>query len=74
MKHGLVNEYRLLIHPVVLGDGERLFAGGTTPTALQLVGTRTTSRAVVAHIYQPSGKPHYGSVIPGQEGDVVKDP
>ena len=31
MKHGLVDEYRLLIHPVVLGNGRRLFACGTTP-------------------------------------------
>jgi hypothetical protein len=29
---------------------------------------------VVAHIYRPSGRPHYGSVAPGQEGDVVTDP
>lgn len=73
MKHGLVDEYRLLIHPVVLGNGRRLFAGGTTPAALELIGTKTTSRGVVAHIYRPSGKPEYGSVAPEQEGDVVKD-
>jgi len=74
MAHDLVDEYRLLIHPVVLGNGKRLFAGGTTPAALELTGTATTSRGVVAHIYRPSGRPHYGSVAPGQEGDVVTDP
>jgi dihydrofolate reductase len=74
MKHGLVDEYRLLIHPVVLGNGKRLFADGTTPAALELIDTKTTGRGVVAHIYQPSGKPEYGSVAPEQEGDVVKDP
>jgi dihydrofolate reductase len=73
MKHGLVDEYRLLIHPVVLGSGKRLFADGTTPTALELIGTTTTSRGVVAHIYQPSGKPEYGSAAAEQDGDVVKD-
>jgi dihydrofolate reductase len=31
MEYGLVDEYRLLIHPVVLGHGKRLFADGTTP-------------------------------------------
>jgi dihydrofolate reductase len=74
MEHGLVDEYRLLIHPVVLGNGKRLFAGGTTPAALELIDTKTTSRGVVAHVYQPSGKPEYGSVAPEQEGDVVTDP
>ena len=44
MKHDLVDEYRLLIHPVVLGSGKRLFEGGTTPAALQLIDTKTTSR------------------------------
>jgi dihydrofolate reductase len=74
MKHDLVDEYRLLIHPVVLGNGKRLFADGTSPTALKLIDTKTTSRGVVAHIYRPSGKPQYGSVTVKQEGDVVKDP
>jgi dihydrofolate reductase len=73
MKHGLIDEYRLLIHPVVLGNGQRLFAGGTTPAALKLIDTKTTSRGVVAHIYQPSGKPEYGSAVPEQDGDAVKD-
>jgi len=57
MNHGLVDEYRLLIHPVVVGDGNRLFEHGTTPAALKLTGTKTTRRGVVAHIYQPSGQP-----------------
>ncbi len=74
MEHGLVDEYRLLIHPVVLGSGNRLFAGGTTPTALKLIGTQTTSRGVVAHIYQPSGKPEYGTATPEHAGGVVTDP
>ncbi len=73
MKHGLVDEYRLLIHPVVLGSGARLFADGTTPAALELIGTKTTSRGVVAHIYLPSGKPEYGSAAAEQEDGVVKD-
>jgi dihydrofolate reductase len=73
MEHGLVDEYRLLIHPVVLGHGKRLFADGTTPAALKLTGTETTSRGVVAHIYQPSGQPEYGAAAAEPEGGVVKD-
>lgn len=73
MMHDLVDEYRLLIHPVVLGNGKRLFADGTTPAALELIDTKTTSRGVVAHIYQPSGKPEYGLATAEPEGGVVKD-
>jgi dihydrofolate reductase len=72
MEHDLIDEYRLFIHPVVLGSGNRLFADGTTPTALELIDTRTTSRGVVVHVYQSSGSPEYGSALLNQEGDVVK--
>jgi hypothetical protein len=73
MKHDLIDEYRLLIHPVVLSNGKRLFGDGATPTALELIDNKTTSLGVVAHIYQPSGKPEYGSAALEQERDVVKD-
>lgn len=73
MEHDLIDEYRLLIHPVVLGNGNRLFAKGTTPTALELIDTKTTSRGVVVHVYQSAGKPTYSSVALNQEGDVVTD-
>lgn len=72
MEYDLIDEYRLFIHPVVLGSGNRLFAEGTTPTALELTDTKTTSRGVVVHVYQPSGRPEYGSAQLKQEGDVVK--
>jgi len=74
MAHGLVDEYRLFIHPVVLGNGKRLFESGTAPAALKLIGTKTTSRGVVVHVYEPSGQPEYGAVAPEQEGDVFTDP
>jgi dihydrofolate reductase len=73
MQHDLVDEYRLVIHPVVLGNGGRLFAAGTTPAALELTDTKITSRGVVAHTYRPSGKPGYGSVALEHKGDVVTD-
>jgi hypothetical protein len=56
-----------------LGNGARLFADGTTPAALDLIGTKTTSRGVVAHIHLPSGKPEYGSAAAEQEDGVVRD-
>jgi dihydrofolate reductase len=61
MQHGLIDEYRLWFYPVVLGSGKRLFGDGSVPAALRLVGTKTTGTGVVIHVYQPAGKPAYGS-------------
>jgi dihydrofolate reductase len=60
--NGLVDEYRLWVYPVVLGEGRRLFGDGVTPTALSLVETRTTSTGVAVHVYRPAGKPSYGTI------------
>ncbi|HEX5199201.1 dihydrofolate reductase family protein [Paractinoplanes rhizophilus] len=58
----LIDEYRLLIFPVVLGQGKRLFAEGTTPAGLKLTGSSTTGAGVIHVRYEPQGKPAYGAV------------
>jgi dihydrofolate reductase len=45
---GLIDEYRLVVHPVVLGAGERLF---TAPLAIEPVGTTAFSGGAVAHVF-----------------------
>jgi dihydrofolate reductase len=55
-RHGLIDEYRLMIHPVIVGSGKRLSHGVTTTTPLQLVGTITTATGVVVATYTPA--PH----------------
>ncbi len=62
MRHDLIDEYRLWIYPVVLGDGRRLFRAGATPSAFKLVEARTTSSGVVIHVYRAAGKPTYGTI------------
>src|SRR5229473_1429851 len=52
MRHNLVDEYVLLIHPLVLGSGRRLFADGGAFAALRLVDTKTTTTGVVIATYQ----------------------
>jgi dihydrofolate reductase len=61
-QHYLVDEYRLLVFPVVLGTGKRLFGDGTVPTAFKTVQNRTTSTGVVALMLRPTGTPPKGEV------------
>ncbi len=51
----LVDEYRLWVAPVVLGEGKRLFQNGVPPRALSLVETRSTSTGVLLNTYRPAG-------------------
>jgi len=51
---GLIDEYQLLVHPVVLGSGKRLFREGSDRTALRLVETKTFDSGVVLLSYQPA--------------------
>ncbi len=60
LKHDLVDRYRLMIFPVLLGSGKRLFAEGTVPTALRLVESATFSKGAVHLIYERAGKPTFG--------------
>ncbi|MCL4877985.1 MAG: dihydrofolate reductase family protein [Anaerolineae bacterium] len=55
MKHDLVDRYRLLVYPVVLGKGTRLFQDGTTAT-LRLVSAQALSSGVAALLYEPDRK------------------
>jgi dihydrofolate reductase len=54
MPHGLIDEYVLSIHPLVLGSGRRLFADEAARAALRLVDSTTTSTGVVIATYQPA--------------------
>jgi dihydrofolate reductase len=53
-QRNLVDEYVLLIHPLVLGSGQRLFTDGGQFAAMRLVDARTTSTGVVIATYQPA--------------------
>jgi dihydrofolate reductase len=53
MAADLIDEYLLMIAPVVLGTGRRLFAGGTH-ASLRLVESSTTSKGVVITTYEPA--------------------
>ena len=55
LSNELVDEFRLWVFPVVLGEGKRLFSGGTVPSGLELVETTVSTTGVVIGIYRPAG-------------------
>lgn len=62
-QHDLVDEYRLLINPVIIGTGKRLFAEGATPAVWTLTESRAASVGVQYCAYERAGKPEYGSFM-----------
>ncbi len=52
MEHDLVDRYRLLVYPVVVGKGKRLFREGI-PATLRLLESQAFSSGVVAVVYEP---------------------
>ena len=56
MEANLVDEYRLLVHPIVIGNGKRFFKEGMKSTGLKIVKTETMEKGVVLHCYQPLKK------------------
>jgi dihydrofolate reductase len=52
MEHGLIDEYHLQIHPIVLGHGNQLFQDGSH-VKLKLIDSKTTSNGVILLTYQP---------------------
>lgn len=55
IEHELVDEFRLLIFPVTVGDGKRLFGTGTLPSKFETIECTTTSTGVVALTLRPAG-------------------
>jgi dihydrofolate reductase len=62
LKHDLVDEFQLLVFPVVIGTGKRLFADGTIPRALRLVDSKTSGTGVTIARYERTGDLEYGSM------------
>jgi dihydrofolate reductase len=59
-EHGLVDRYRLLTFPVVLGSGRRLFEEGSAPTSFRLVGHKVSSTGVQLQTLDRVGAVEYG--------------
>lgn len=61
IEHDLVDEYRLLLYPVHLGTGKKLFRESTKAGGLRLISTKTTASGIIVASYEPTGPARYGS-------------
>jgi dihydrofolate reductase len=62
LENDLVDELNLIVFPVIVGDGRRLFADKGNATGLRLVESRTTPSGVVIQRYETAGRPEFGTV------------
>ena len=60
----LVDELTLLVCPVVVGQGRRLFPDSGPDLALELVESRSTPKGVTIQVYRPTGHPQYATATP----------
>jgi dihydrofolate reductase len=61
LEHGLIDEFRLKIFPLVLGTGKRLFGGGTVPAGFEVASSQVLSSGVIAATYRSGAQIKYGS-------------
>jgi hypothetical protein len=59
----LIDEYRLLTFPVILGTGKRLFGVGALPAMLTLARSYTTSKGAMVSVYRRGGSLKTGSFV-----------
>jgi dihydrofolate reductase len=61
LEHQLVDEVTLLVCPVVVGQGARLFPDSGPDVALEVVESRSTPKGVTIQVYRPTGRPQYAT-------------
>jgi dihydrofolate reductase len=61
LEHDLIDEFRIWIFPLVIGNGKRFFGDGTIPAALKLVDSKVSNTGVTINIYERAGDISPGS-------------
>jgi len=62
LEHGLADEVLLVVFPVLLGTGKRIFADRTPPRSFELVSTKALASGVILSTYKPNGPLRTGTV------------
>jgi len=64
LENDFVDEMNLLVVPVVVGQGTRLFPDHGLDIALDLVGSRAYPKGITVQVYRPAGRPQYATDVP----------
>jgi dihydrofolate reductase len=70
LEHGLIDEFRLWIFPLVLGKGKRLFDDGTVPAGVELTSSQVSSTGVIMATYRSGAEIKYGSFAAETPGEA----
>ena len=62
LEHGLADEVLLVVYPVLLGTGKRVFAEGTPPRSFELVSTKALASGVIISTYKLNGPLRTGTM------------
>ena len=62
LEHGLADEVLLVVFPVLLGTGKRIFAEGTPPRSFEFVSTKALASGVIINTYRPDGPLRTGTM------------
>jgi dihydrofolate reductase len=62
LEHGLADEVLLVVYPVLLGTGKRIFAEGTPPRSFEFVSTKALASGVILSTYRPNGPLRTGAM------------
>jgi dihydrofolate reductase len=62
LEHGLADEVLLVVFPVLLGTGKRIFADGTPPRSFEFVSTKALAPGVIINTYRPDGPLRTGTM------------
>ncbi|RUU89791.1 MULTISPECIES: dihydrofolate reductase family protein [unclassified Mesorhizobium] len=70
LANGLIDEIRLMIFPLLLGKGKRLFGDSAMPAAFKLIKSQATSTGVIMATYERSGEIKVGSFVTGEPSEA----
>jgi dihydrofolate reductase len=72
LQNRLIDEMNLIIFPVILGQGVRLFPDVGNEFSLQLVSSKATATGVIIQVYRPNGRPEYSATTKSEVHEMFK--